>query len=95
MWSSLHGDLVGAFKTEAADTVTKLKLTSKDVLVGGTGESLIALWELFETRVVTIKEGKGNAFDQFVAQMIAAETEKRERYEGEEILFSDPMLDAL
>ncbi len=82
-WSSVHGDLTGAFRTGIPGTVTKLALSSKDLLVTGTGFSLLMIQQVFEAGRIHIPAraaGKGNCFDALV---IVQEAMMRERARAE------------
>ena len=88
----MHGGVAGAFKTGLTDAITKLKLTSKDMLVSGTNESSIILWEFFEPKVFTIsKKGTENIFDQYVNHVKVVEATNS--LEGDEIMFGVSFFD--
>jgi hypothetical protein len=88
----VHGGIAGAFKTSLTEAITKLKLTSKGMLLSGTNESSIALLELYEPKVFTINnKDTANTFDQLVNHVKIMEAAKS--FEGDEIMFSASFFD--
>jgi len=71
MWSSVHGDAIGAFKTGLLGAITKLLFTNKDILIGGTWYSLLILWQIFETTLTPIAKkapGTVNGFETILGK---------------------------
>lgn len=86
-WSSVHGDVVGAFRTGVTSAVTKLGLTSKEVLLGGTWKSMLILWEIFETKMGLIpqkEQGKPNVFNNIMEKMEVQRASEEMKPEKEE-----------
>ena len=89
-WSSVHGDLVGAYRTGIQGAITQLRLTSKDILVAGTWCSLIVMWQIFEPARTLIPKrdpARVNVFEtimtqQSVAQGVPAAEVKKEPEEA-------------
>jgi len=95
-WSSVHGDAVGAFRTGITSAITKLCLTSKEVLIGGTWRSMLVLWEVFETKMCLLPqrgEENPNVFDRVMQKMevrrVNEEKTKKEEEENIELLDAD------
>ena len=90
IWSTIHGDVVGAYKTGLSGGITKLAFTSKDILIAGSWRSYIIFWEIFETKMITIptrKEGVRNYFEEEAEKMkIALEYEREDVKKEEEAI---------
>ncbi len=70
-WSSVHGDLTGAYRTGLMGALTKLQLTSKDILIGGTWYSLFIIWRIFEAALTPIAKKDSaapNVFDTILGR---------------------------
>ena len=53
-WNSVHGDLIGAFRTGLAKGISQFVLKDDSTLVGGTCHSSLVLWKTFETKMSLI-----------------------------------------
>ena len=86
-WNSTHGDLIGAFKTGFYGSISKLAMTSKDLLICGNWFSLLIIWQIHEAGLTLIPKrdpSKPNSFEMIAGHQEEMQKKSREIEENKE-----------